>query len=44
MAELLSVYRMADQLGLVLALLAVVSIFAAVRRSERIKPEKKADG
>ncbi|GAA4033561.1 hypothetical protein GCM10023063_16600 [Arthrobacter methylotrophus] len=44
MHELLNIYFTVDRLGPVLALLAVVGTFAAVRRSERIKPEKKADG
>jgi hypothetical protein len=44
MDDLLNVYFIVDRLGPVLALLAVVSIFAAVRHSDRIKPENKADG
>jgi hypothetical protein len=44
MDDLLNAYFTVDRLGPVLALLAVVCIFAAVRHTERIKPENKADG
>lgn len=40
MNELLNAYFTADRLAPVLMVLIVAGIFAAVRRSERIKPEK----
>lgn len=42
MAELLNAYFTVDRLGPILTLLTVGIIFAVVRRSERIKPERKS--
>lgn len=45
MAEMLNAYFAVEQLGPVLTVLIVAGIFAAVRRSERIKPVKvRRDG
>lgn len=45
MDELLSAYFMMDRLGPVLALVVVGAIFAAVRHSERLMPQRKrSDG
>jgi hypothetical protein len=40
MAELLAVYFTVDHAGSVVSLLVLGAVFAAVRRSERIKPVK----
>jgi hypothetical protein len=40
MVELLTLYFAADRIAPALMLLVIAGIFAAVRRSERIQPEK----
>lgn len=45
MDELLNAYFMVDRLGPLLALVVVGAIFAGVRHSERLKPQRKrSDG
>lgn len=44
MPDLLIEYLTADRLGTALAVLSVAAIFAAVKHSERLRPERKTDG
>lgn len=42
MGELLTAYYTADQLGAILALVAITAVFGIVRHSERLRPDRKS--